>query len=418
MRILLSLCLLLTASANAQIYADFTVSSGGNSPGTFRVLLEHEKAPRTCANFIGLASGKRPWIDVTNGAVRTNTPFYDGLTFHRLIHNFVIQGGSPNGQGTDGPGYTILDEYHPDLRHSSQYVFSMAKSNLPNTGGSQFFITLAATAHLNDKHSVFGTVISGTEIIDGFKVAANHPTTGGNTNKPLTDIVIDSVVISGPDYLGFNIANPALRLPTVGGTTTSVSRNAENNTVTTAFVPVPRAEYMLFESFDLQTWSAPEYRLTHGSASPLSIVSDEISAPRFFTNLATVNYSTTPEPPQNPLIQGKKLRLNFGPGSYLEFSFTGPQTGTWYDTRVSRGGELGSLTWEGDIRTTDTNENLVSDSKYLSLIRFRTTLNDYFGPGSPGNTGAWLSFHGESTGWVEEFSGSNRFRAPFEILSD
>jgi len=150
------LLLLFPAALHAQIYADFNVSRGGTSLGTFRVLLEHTKAPRTCANFIGLASGQRPWVDVTNGAVRTNKPYYNGLTFHRLIHNFVIQGGSPNGQGTDGPGYTILDEYEPTLRHSSHYVLSMAKSGFPNTGGSQFFITLAATPSLNDKHSVFG----------------------------------------------------------------------------------------------------------------------------------------------------------------------------------------------------------------------------------------------------------------------
>ncbi len=103
MRTFLFLFVLLTAPANAQIYADFTVSSGGNPLGTFTVTLEHEKAPRTCANFIGLATGKRPWIDLTNGAVRTNKPYYDGLTFHRLDHDFVIQGGSRNGLGTDGP---------------------------------------------------------------------------------------------------------------------------------------------------------------------------------------------------------------------------------------------------------------------------------------------------------------------------
>ena len=416
MRTFLLLCLLLAASANAQIYADFTVSSGGSPLGTFTVTLEHEKAPRTCANFIGLASGKRPWIDVTNGAVRTNRPYYNGLIFHRLIHSFVIQGGSPNGQGTDGPGYSILDEYDPTLRHSAQYVLSMAKSSFPNTGGSQFFITLRPTPELDDKHSVFGRVTAGMAIIDGFKNAVDFKT--NTSDKPETPIVMDSVVIHGPDAETFDIDNPALRLPTVGGTTTFVSRNTENNTVTTAFVPVPRAEYMLFESFDLQTWSAPDYRLTQGSASPLSIVSDEISAPRFFTNLATINYNATPEPPQNSSIQGKKLKLNLDAGSYLEFSFTGPQTGTWYNSDIPRGGELGSLTWEGNIRTTGVSENLVSDSKYLSLIRFRATLNDYFAPGSPGQVGAWLSFHGESAGWVEEFSRNNSFRVPFEILSN
>ena len=208
MRLFLILFSLFPAALHAQIYADFTVRQGTTPLGTFRVLLEHTKAPRTCANFIGLASGKRPWIDVTSGAVRTDKPYYNGLTFHRLIHNFVIQGGSPNGQGTDGPGYTILDEYEPTLRHSSDYVLSMAKSGRPNTGGSQFFITLAATPNLNDKHSVFGKVISGTAIIDGFKNPTLFPT--GSGDVPVAPIVMESVVISGPSYAGFDINHPSL----------------------------------------------------------------------------------------------------------------------------------------------------------------------------------------------------------------
>lgn len=96
-----------------QIYADFTVSSGDTEIGTFRARLDYDKAPRTCANFIGLATGERPWVDVTTNRIAEGTPFYDGLIFHRLIHNFVIQGGSSNGSGTAGSGYVIQDEFHP-----------------------------------------------------------------------------------------------------------------------------------------------------------------------------------------------------------------------------------------------------------------------------------------------------------------
>lgn len=99
MRTLLSALFIFTATANAQIYADFAISRGGNSLGTFTVTLKHVKAPRTCANFIGLATGKRPWVDVKTGAVRTGIPFHNALTFHRLDHDFVIQGGSPDGTG-------------------------------------------------------------------------------------------------------------------------------------------------------------------------------------------------------------------------------------------------------------------------------------------------------------------------------
>ncbi len=251
MRTLLSLCLLLAASAHAQIFADFTVSSGGNTLGTFTVTLEHQKTPRTCANFIGLASGKRPWIDVTNGAVRTNTPYYDGLTFHRLIHSFVIQGGSPNGQGTDGPGYSILDEYEPSLRHSAQYVLSMAKSGFPNTGGSQFFITLRATPELNDKHSVFGTVTAGTAIIDGFKNSTLFPTGAGD--KPITPIVIDSVVIRGPDYAAFDLAAPSHRLPEVSTTVFTPVRNAATRDFKIVFARRAKTDYLFWQSTDLST---------------------------------------------------------------------------------------------------------------------------------------------------------------------
>jgi peptidyl-prolyl cis-trans isomerase A (cyclophilin A) len=406
----------LIAPLHAQIYADFTVSSGGNPLGTFRVLLEHEKAPRTCANFIGLASGRRPWVDLTSGAVRTNRPYYNGLTFHRLIPSFVIQGGSPNGLGTDGPGYSILDEYDSSLRHNSQYVLSMAKASAPNTGGSQFFITLRATPELNDKHSVFGKVISGTSIIDGFKNATNYPT--GASEKPITPIVMDSVVISGSSYAGFDLNNPAFLLPKLGGTPTSVSRNALNSTFTTAFSPAPKTEYMLFESFDMQTWSSPMYRLNGTSTSQFSIVSDEISAPRFFTNLATVNYDAVPDPLQATSIQGRTLRMTFGPGSHIDFIFTGSQSGTWFDSGSQTGGTLSSLAWQGGIRTTGENANLVSDAKFLSLVAFSTVLDDYFEPGLDGQVGAWLSFHSNTGGWMEEFNGDDAFRVPFEILSN
>lgn len=261
------LLLLFPAALHAQIYADFTVSRGGTLLGTFTVLLEHTKAPRTCANFIGLASGQRPWIDVRNGAVRTNKPYYDGLTFHRLIHNFVIQGGSPNGQGTDGPGYTILDEYEPTLRHSSDYVLSMAKSSYPNTGGSQFFITLAATPSLNDKHSVFGTVISNTAIIDDFKNPVLFPTGAGD--KPVTPIIINSVVISGPDYAGFDVNAASHLLPEVNTTVFTPVRNADTGDFKIVFARRAKTDYLIRQSTDLSAWTGAGTLISFNSAPSL-----------------------------------------------------------------------------------------------------------------------------------------------------
>ncbi|MEQ8785281.1 MAG: peptidylprolyl isomerase [Pirellulaceae bacterium] len=121
--------------------------------GTIVILLHNDKAPNTCANFEKLAK----------------SGFYDGLTFHRVIADFMIQGGCPKGNGTGGPGYTFADEFHKDLTHDGPGVLSMANSG-PNTNGSQFFITHVKTPWLDGKHSVFGRVIEGQKIVDAIQV--------------------------------------------------------------------------------------------------------------------------------------------------------------------------------------------------------------------------------------------------------
>ena len=119
------------------IYADFSTSLGG-----FTCRLEYAVAPKAVANFIGLATGQRAWLELPTGRVRTDA-FYNGLTFHRVIAGFMSQGGSPNGQGTDGPGYSFVDEFNSGLRHDGFGVLSMANSG-PDSNGSQFFITVSA----------------------------------------------------------------------------------------------------------------------------------------------------------------------------------------------------------------------------------------------------------------------------------
>jgi len=404
----------LIAPLQAQIYADFTVSEGGTPLGTFRVLLEHEKAPRTCANFIGLASGKRPWIDVTNGTVRTNRPFYDGLTFHRLIHNFVIQGGSPNGQGTDGPGYTILDEYHPDLRHSSDYVISMAKSGFPNTGGSQFFITLAATPNLNDKHSVFGKVISGTTIIDGFKNASLFPTGAGN--KPVTPIVINSVVISGPGYAGFDINAASLRLPHAGGTDMRIARDATAATMTATFDRQPQTDYMFIQSPDLSAWSSPRHILSLDADANQELVITLRPEPKYFLNLATVGYGQVPNATADLVDGSKKLRIKFTSGQYLDLLFDGQGGGTWFDSGSGGGGVITFTNWEDQAGETGVIENSSPIPFAIPLGFLGVTLADFFAPGSDLGLGTWLSFHTETTGWLEETATGPVNRFAFEII--
>ncbi|MBW2975036.1 peptidylprolyl isomerase [Candidatus Woesearchaeota archaeon] len=141
--------------------------------GTFEVELFTEKAPITTKNFIDLS----------------DKGFYDGLIFHRVIDGFMIQGGDPNGDGTGGPGYTIDDEFHPELKHDSEGILSMANAG-PNTGGSQFFITLAPTPWLDGRHSVFGRVTSGMDVV---KAIGKSPK--DSRDKPKEDVIINKITI-------------------------------------------------------------------------------------------------------------------------------------------------------------------------------------------------------------------------------
>jgi peptidyl-prolyl cis-trans isomerase A (cyclophilin A) len=156
--------------------------------GDFTIELFDDKAPRTVANFAGLADGSKEWKHPKTGESHKK-PFYDGLVFHRVIEGFMIQGGDPLGQGFGGPGYQFADEFHPDLRHDRAGILSMANAG-PNSNGSQFFITLGPTPHLDRKHSVFGRVVEGLEVVEKIgRVQTDR------NDRPATPVVMNTVTI-------------------------------------------------------------------------------------------------------------------------------------------------------------------------------------------------------------------------------
>ena len=157
--------------------------------GTFKAKLMPEHAPKTVANFTELATGKREWKDPRDGQKKSE-PLYNGTIFHRVIGNFMIQGGDPQGTGTGGPGYTFEDEF-PSGAPSLDKPGLLAMANAgPNTNGSQFFVTLAATPWLTGKHTVFGEVIEGMDV-----VAAIGSTATGRQDRPTEDVVLERVEI-------------------------------------------------------------------------------------------------------------------------------------------------------------------------------------------------------------------------------
>ena len=166
------------------LYATFKTSLGD-----IVVRLSEDKAPKTVENFVGLATGTKEWTDPKTGA-KVKRPLYNGTIFHRVIPGFMIQGGDPLGNGTGGPGFRFADEFSPELRHGKAGILSMANAG-PNTNGSQFFITLAPTPHLDNRHSVFGEVVKGQEVVAAIANAPRNP-----RDRPLTDVVLQEVVIS------------------------------------------------------------------------------------------------------------------------------------------------------------------------------------------------------------------------------
>ena len=166
------------------VYAVFTTTKGN-----FIARLFDKDAPRTVENFIGLAEGKKPWKDARTGRM-VRRPYYNNVLFHRVIPNFMIQGGDPEGTGMGGPGFEFPDEISPNHRHDKPGILSMANRG-PNTNGGQFFVTVAPYPSLDGHYSIFGEIVEGQDVVDGISKVPRRM----NDNRPLTPVTINRVTV-------------------------------------------------------------------------------------------------------------------------------------------------------------------------------------------------------------------------------
>ncbi|MFC7342523.1 peptidylprolyl isomerase [Saccharopolyspora griseoalba] len=178
------------AEDNGSLVGTTVTATLHTSQGDIRINLFPDQAPKTVANFVGLAEGTKEYSE-PNAKGERSGPFYDGVIFHRVIDGFMCQTGDPTGTGRGGPGYQFADEFHPELQFNKPYLLAMANAG-PNTNGSQFFITVSATTWLNYKHTIFGEVADqeSRDVVD----TISHTATGRN-DRPVNDIVIEKVSI-------------------------------------------------------------------------------------------------------------------------------------------------------------------------------------------------------------------------------
>jgi cyclophilin family peptidyl-prolyl cis-trans isomerase len=310
------------------IFADFTTSLGN-----FSCVLDYTNAPKAVANFIGLASGQQAWLELPSGRARTNA-FYDGLLFHRVIAGFMIQGGSPNGQGTDGPGYAFPDEFTPTLRFNSVGVLAMANSG-PKSNGAQFFITVAATAWLNDLHTVFGWLVSGTNVVTAIsKVAVDA------NSKPLTNVVIQRVAIRRVGTAAQNFNINAQSLPVVTNLLLKISNSGSQVALT--FSNRLYADNRLYSTTNLSTWTPELLGIQVNGPGTNTIFRARDGAKRFYS-LAQIQYASSTLAPK--IMYGRTVVLTFSGGlGVITVTFDSIGGGT-YTYPPSSPGTVTSYTW-------------------------------------------------------------------------
>jgi peptidyl-prolyl cis-trans isomerase A (cyclophilin A) len=314
------------------IYADFATSMG-----SFTCKLEYAIAPKAVANFIGLAKGQRSWLDLPSGRAKTNA-FYNGLIFHRVVPGFVIQAGSPNQQGTDGPGYVFPDEISPSLRFTNSGVLAMANSGT-NSNGSQFFLTLANASFLNDGYTAFGELIGGTNVM----LAIGQVATDANS-KPLTNVVIQNIGIRTVGTAAQAFDSNLQNLPIVTNLNLKIANSATQ--VGLSFSNRLNVENKLYASSDLHNWGSESlgfevsvpftntfYRPKNGSST--------------FYEAAQIQYPSSTFTPRT--VYNRKLTIFFNVGILgnltNNFDNSGSGTYTYVSSTFTNNGAILGYNW-------------------------------------------------------------------------
>ncbi len=328
-----ALFFLLNFQASAQytngIYAEFNTSMG-----SYTCALYYAQSPKAVANFIGLATGQRAWLSLPSGVVKTN-PFYAGTTFHRVIAGFMNQGGSPNAQGTDNPGYAFVDEFTNSLRFDSFGVLAMANSG-PDSNGGQYFVTVSPQAQLNDVHTIFGRLYGGSNVV----YAINHVATDAN-DKPLTNVVVNTVkiVTNGSAATAFNIN--AQGLPLVTNLNLKIAKVGTNVSLT--YSNRLYAENRIYSSSNLVNWTPNLLGMDNSLPLVISNVQSIASSAQFFRG-AQIQYASSTGPPRS--WNGKTLTLFYISGvsgtNIITFNSSGGGT---YNYAANPQGTILGYTW-------------------------------------------------------------------------
>jgi len=330
----LGLVLLLPLAGLAQegIFADFTTSQG-----SFICELDHARSPRAVANFIALATGERAWVEEGSGRVLSR-PFYDGLIFHRVIAGFMVQGGSPNGLGTDGPGYVFPDAFDPALRHAGPGVLSMANSG-PNSNGSQFFITTAATPWLDDVHTVFGRVIEGYAVVEAISQVDTD-----EQNRPRDPVRLQGVGIRRVGAAAEAFDLHAHGLPEVSGAELGVGR--QGGSLGLSFERPAHAELWLRESANLRDWVSSGLGIDLTSEG-IGMIERGSGEPARFFALTRVQYPSSTYAPR--FLANRSLTVTFaGGGGTLAVEFDDAGGGV-YTYSLGSAGTVTGHSWVQEV---------------------------------------------------------------------